>query len=217
MIDWATYAQVATAAGTLVLAIATFSSIKSANHSARVAERSLLAAQRPILTPSRPEDPEERARFGDGHVIRLHGSGGVIDFVDGRLYMAIALRNGGAGLAVIHGWHVRAMGERLGEVGPPEVDAFRRQLRDLYIPAQQTGFWQAAIRDTKDPDYELVRGVATNAERLIVDLLYGDHEGGQRSIVRVGISTGDFPDNRELGYARAEVLRYWNVDSHDPR
>jgi hypothetical protein len=67
MTDWSTWASVATAAGTLVLATATFASIRSANRSARVsefaartAERSRLAAQRPLLVSSRfGEDPEQ--------------------------------------------------------------------------------------------------------------------------------------------------------------
>jgi hypothetical protein len=42
--DWVTISSLATAGGTLVLAVATFSSVRSANRSARVAERSLLAA-----------------------------------------------------------------------------------------------------------------------------------------------------------------------------
>ena len=43
MADWVTISALATAGGTLVLAGATFSSVKSANRAARVAERSLLA------------------------------------------------------------------------------------------------------------------------------------------------------------------------------
>ena len=53
MADWVTISSLATAGdrwrplatagGTLVLAVATFSSVRSANRSARVAERSLLA------------------------------------------------------------------------------------------------------------------------------------------------------------------------------
>src|ERR1039457_6034019 len=42
MADWVTISSLATAGGTLVLAVATFSSVRSANRSARVAERSLL-------------------------------------------------------------------------------------------------------------------------------------------------------------------------------
>ena len=38
-IDWATIATFATAIGTLVLAVATFAAVRSANLSARVAER----------------------------------------------------------------------------------------------------------------------------------------------------------------------------------
>ena len=56
MADWATISQVATAGGTLVLAIATFSSIKSSQRATALAERALLAGQRPLLIPSRESD-----------------------------------------------------------------------------------------------------------------------------------------------------------------
>ena len=49
--DWATIASLATAGGTLVLAVSTFASVKSANRAARAAERSLLAGLRPLPMP----------------------------------------------------------------------------------------------------------------------------------------------------------------------
>jgi hypothetical protein len=45
--------------------------------------------------------------------------------------MAMALRNGGSGLAVIHGWQV-AVGENTTSVPVPATEDFRRQQRDLY-------------------------------------------------------------------------------------
>jgi len=39
--DWVTISSLATAGGTLVLALATFASVRSANRSARVAEMAL--------------------------------------------------------------------------------------------------------------------------------------------------------------------------------
>jgi len=44
--DWANAASLATAGGTLVLAVATFASIRSANRSARMAERAARIAER---------------------------------------------------------------------------------------------------------------------------------------------------------------------------
>ena len=73
--DWATLADLATALGTLVLAIATFSAIRSANRSARVAERALLAGLRPLLTASRREDPALKVNFGDNKWMLLPGGG----------------------------------------------------------------------------------------------------------------------------------------------
>src|SRR5262249_2822218 len=179
--------------------------------SARVAERTLLAGQRPLLIPSREEDPPERVRFGDGVLLTVPGHGGAAQEVGDRLYMAIALRNGGSGRAVTHGWKV-AVGTSPLNVPVPALHEFRRQQRDLYIPVADTGFWQGAIRDREDPMYAPVRQAVRIRERVMIDLLFGDHEGGQRTIVRFGVS--DWP---EVEGERAEVLRYWNVDRDSPR
>jgi hypothetical protein len=210
MADWVTISSLATAGGTLVLAVATFSSVKSANRSARVAERSLLAGLRPVLIPSREDDPVEHVRFGDAQLLTVPGHGGALELANENIYLAIALRNGGSGLAVIHGWRTQV--SELTDSTPPDADDFRRQQRDLYIPAGDTGFWQGAIRDRDDPSYNDLRSAKRSDARVLVDLLYGDHEGGQRTIARFGITP--WP---EIEGERAEVVRYWNVDRDDPR
>jgi len=58
--DWASVASLATAAGTLVLAVATFASVRSANRAARAAEQSLLAGLRPLLVASRLHDDTQK-------------------------------------------------------------------------------------------------------------------------------------------------------------
>jgi hypothetical protein len=220
MADWVTISSLATAGGTLVLAVATFSSVKSGNRTARLAERSLLAGVQPMLIPSREDDAPERVRFGDGQLLNVSGHGGalVLGAENGHVYMAIALRNAGAGLAVIHGWRVEAQGDRWREEGglaglaAPAEDSFRRQQRDLYIPAGYAGFWQGAIHDLKDADYASIRSAAAGRRAVMVDLMYGDHEGGQRTIARFTISPWEDFDGE-----RADVVRYWNVDRDDPR
>src|SRR2546423_15422923 len=107
MADWVTISSLATASGPLVLAAATFASVRSANRAARVAERSLSIGLRPVLVPSRPEDRTERVSFADGRVITLPGGKAALEESDGVVYMALPLRNIGAGLAVLHGWYVR--------------------------------------------------------------------------------------------------------------
>jgi hypothetical protein len=57
--DWATIANLATALGTLILAVATFSAVRSANLMARVAQQSLLVGLRPVLMATRRDDPAE--------------------------------------------------------------------------------------------------------------------------------------------------------------
>jgi hypothetical protein len=209
--DWVTISSLATAGGTLVLAVATFSSVRSANRSARVAERSLLAGQRPVLIPSREDDPPLRVMFGDGYRLTLEGHGGVLEVSDGRVYMAIGLRNAGAGIAVLHGWRATvhdasAPNER------PELDEFHRQQLDLYISSDGSGLWQGAIRDPADEHHAALVAAAAQGERVLVDLLYGDHEGGQRAIARFGMSVTEDESGRS-----ANVIRYWNIDREDPR
>ena len=193
-----------------MLAVATFSSVKSANRSARVAERSLLVGLRPILIPSREDDPPERVRFGDDQALTVPGHGGAAAVANDHIYLAIALRNGGSGIAVIHGWYV-AVRERATEE-PAPVDEFRRQQLDLYVPAGDIGFWYGALRDPEDPSYRPVREAVENRTRVHVDLLYGDHEGGQRMITRFAIAHWEGVEGE-----RVLALRHWNVDRSDPR
>jgi hypothetical protein len=53
VVDWTTVASMATAGGTLVLALATFAAVRSANRSARLAEYSRRSGSGPLLMPSR--------------------------------------------------------------------------------------------------------------------------------------------------------------------
>jgi hypothetical protein len=71
---WGTIASLATAGGPLVLAVSTFASVRSANRAAGAAEQSLLVGLRPLLMPSRLQDPEQKILFCAAGIIRA-GSG----------------------------------------------------------------------------------------------------------------------------------------------
>ena len=160
MADWVTIYSLATGGGTLALAAATFGSVRSANRAARTAERALQVGLRAVLVPSRPEAPAEKIMWVDRHWARVGGGQAVVESVSGVVYLALAVRNVGPGLAVIHGWHVRP-GLPTNEIPPAEPGAFRRQTRDLYIPSGDSGFWQGAVRDAEDPYRAIVeRAVA---------------------------------------------------------
>src|ERR1700756_3918939 len=106
MADWVTISALSTAGGTLVLAGVTVASVRSANRAARVAEQSLLAAQRPLLVPSRPDDPVQKVGFADDVWLHVAGGGGTALVNDTGFYLAMSIRNIGTGLAVLHGWYV---------------------------------------------------------------------------------------------------------------
>jgi hypothetical protein len=208
--DWSTIGSLATAAGTLVLAGATYSAVRSSNRSARVAERSLMLGLRPVLIGSRDDDPTERVRWGDGHTVAVPGGGAILEVEDGIVYMAIGLRNVGAGLAVLQGWHVR-LGRPEAADPHPDVEEFRRQRRDLYIPASGTGFWQAALRDRGEALTRQIASAVTARDELSIHLLYGDHEGGQLTISMFGMR----PSGDDAWVA--EIGRHWTLDTPDPR
>src|SRR6516165_4667802 len=104
MADWVTISALASAGGTLVLAGVTVASVRSANRAARVAEQSLLAGQRALLVPSRMEDPAIKAGFQDDVWFSVPGGRAVASASDNAVYLVIAIRNVGTGIAVLHGW-----------------------------------------------------------------------------------------------------------------
>jgi hypothetical protein len=208
--DWVAASGIATAAATFVLALATFAAVRSGGRTARIAERSLLASLRPLLAPSRLEDSPVKVGFADDKWFSVSGGGAVAETADDAVYLAIAVRNVGSGIAVLHGWYVHT-DSLTGDVPHPRVEEFRRLTRDLYIAPGEVGFWQGAFRDPEDPVFAVAREAIEEPRRFGVDVLYGDHELGQRSITRFALSPRD--DGRWL----ATVARHWNVDRPDPR
>jgi len=217
MTDWATISSLATASGTLVLAIATFASVRSANRAARAAEGALLEGLRPLLVGSRLQDPPEKVRFVDGRWVRIPGGSGVVERDNGTIYLGLALRNVGAGLAVLHGWYLFPALDTGREASHRPPADFRVLTRDLYVGPGDTGFWQGALRD---PDEELHRELTKLLEHggdgFTIDLLYGDVEGGQRMVSRFALTPYE-RDGDDAPRWLISVSRHWNLDRDDPR
>jgi hypothetical protein len=209
-IDWPSIASLATAAGTLVLAVATFAAVRSANRSARVAETALQEQRRPVLVHSRLDDPLQKIMFVDGHWVRVGGSGGVAEHVDGTVYLAMSLRNVGAGIGVLQGWCVRP-GLRTSREGPVDEREFRMQTRDLYIPPGDIGLWQGALRDPTNEAHPPIAEAAERREVISVDLLYTDQVGAQRTISRFTL----VPVGEDAW--TVSVGRHWYLDRDGPR
>ena len=210
-VDWATIASLATAAGTLVLAIATFVAVRSSNRSARIAEIALQEQRRPLLAPSRLQDPNQKIMFLEGHWVSAAGGRAVVEHLDGVVYLAISLRNVGSGIAVCQGWVVRpepASTTNIATHAP--LDEFRLQSRDLYVPAGDIGMWQGALRHPDDPVRAAVVDEIENGGRISVELLYTDQVGRQRTISRFGLSP---IDDAWL----AGLTRHWYLDWDGPR
>jgi hypothetical protein len=204
-------ASLTTAAGTLVLAVATYASTRSANRASRVAERSLLAGLQPVLMHARLDDPPQKVGFSDNHWIRFEGPGGGFEAGDDAVYLAFAVRNVGSGIAVLQGWRP-AIGRLIGgDQHPPDPSEFRRLTRDLYIAAGDLGFWQGVFRDPTESLYDDYATAAKGREAVTIDLLYTDMHGGQRTVTRFSLMPAG--GDRWL----STVGRHWPIDGVNPR
>jgi hypothetical protein len=213
--DWSTIASLATAGGTLVLAVATFASIRSANRSARISERaartaeqSLLAGQRPLLVSSRLQDPAQKIQFPEGRWLSVDGGTAGLEDADDVLYLGVSIRNVGTGLGVLHGWHVQ-VGLQTERSHPP-VEEFTTQNLDIYVAPGDNGLWLGALRDPTAGIFQAVADAVKAGEPLLINLLYGDLEGGQRVITQFSLRNAN---ERWL----AQATRHFNVDRPDPR
>jgi hypothetical protein len=209
-LDWPTVASLATAAGTLVLAIATFASVRSANRSARIAEVALQEQRRPVLVQSRLDDPLQKIMFVDSHWVRVPGGHAVAEHDEGTVYLAMSLRNVGAGIGVLQGWIAHA-GLQTSRVDHAAEGDFRRLTRDLYIPAGDVGLWQGALRDPTDDAHTPIADAADQHQTISIELLYTDQVGGQRTISRFHLAPVG-----EDGWL-ASVGRHWYLDQEGPR
>jgi hypothetical protein len=207
--DWGTISALATAGGTLVLAAATYASVRSGNRAARVAEQSLLVGLRPLLLPAKLDDPPQKVGFADDKWLRVPGGQAVTEVSNDAVYLAMTLRNVGNGIAVLHGW--RLYPERRMDPEHSAPGDFTRLTRDIYVPVGDVGFWQGVFRDPTAREFAEAAAAISARQPLTVDLLYGDHEGGQRVITRFGLLP------RDDGGWMAAAGRHWNIDRADPR
>jgi hypothetical protein len=208
--DWQTISALATAAGTLVLAWATFSAVRSSNRSARIAEEALLTGMRPLLVQSLASDPTQKVFWSDRHAARLEGGRAVVDVVDDVVYLAIGLHNVGSGIALLHGWQV-ATEPRSASDPHAEVADFRRLTIDLFVAPGAPGYWEGALRDLADPERSALIKVIGAGDPFTIDLLYGDQYGGQRTVSRFTLLHGG------AGAWLSQATRHWNMDRPDPR
>ncbi len=212
MADMAAVASIVSAAGTMVLAVATFAAVRSANTAARTAERSLMANLRPLLIPSRATDPPLKVLWSDTHFIRLEAGRAYAEIGEDVIYLALGIRNAGTGIAVLHGWFPRPE-EPFADREPThrDPDDFRRLQIDLYVSAGDAGYWESAVRGRDDPCFPGLEAAITERRPFTIDVLYGDQEGGQRVISRfIVMPSGD------SGWYTL-TARHWNVDRPDPR
>lgn len=212
MADVTTIAELSTAGGTLVLAIATFMATRSANRSARIAERALDLNLRPVLIPAHEWDAAERVTFYD-EIVQLRGGFATVEDRSDNLYFAAQLRNVGAGIGVLTAWLVEAGPEMPlplnGALPMPDLDTFVAQQRSLYVPAGDVGYWQGAIRegDTDRGDAAALRQAIGERRRLALFLRYGDQDGGHDTVTRFTLSAD------ENGDWLFGVARHWTLDS----
>jgi hypothetical protein len=235
--------ELATGGGTLVLAVATFASVRSANRSAATAQEAMQAGMRPVMMNSRLQDPRQKVMFSDNRWAAVPGGGASVEIGEEAIYLAMSIRNAGTGMGILHGWRLEVRDPAKALERPP-LSEFTPQTRDLYVAAGDVGFWQGALRDPDAESFKTISAAIDTEETLMLDLLYGDFEGGQRVISRFTLAQSPFgprPHGENLTEAELAqggdssgemdgrpadpepihwivgVVRHWNVDRPDPR
>ncbi len=220
-----TIASLTTAAGTLVLAVATFSATRSANRASRIAERSLLASLRPVLVHAQLGDPRQKIGFADDHWVHVDGPSVAFDVTETAIYLAFGLRNVGTGMAILQSWYPIPERALSGQMHQPLED-FRSQTRALYVPSGGLGFWQGALRDPTEQIFTAFKAAAAARQPVTIDLLYSDMNGGQRTVTRLAIlpapsgprgpddsADPDDPSNKKSRWI-ASIGTHWLIDDH---
>ena len=214
-VDAQLVAELATGLGTLVLAVATFAAVRSSNRSARIAERSMLTGIRPLLLPSKLSDERQKVGFVDDHYVMIDGGHGSAEVDGSVVYLTMSVRNAGTGLALLDSWAVvrdPVTGQQARN--PLPTKDFRRLTRDLYIPGGDYGFWQGAVRDESDPDFEYLRDQVKDGQAITLDVLYGDQDGEQHTISRFRLQPHEV--DGEIRWL-VSVSRHFYPDRADPR
>jgi hypothetical protein len=81
----------------------------------------------------------------------------------------------------------------------------------LCIPPGDIGYWQGTFRDPSAPGFAAAKTAIDARTWLMVELLYGDYQGGQRVVSRFALLPQD--DGNWL----ATLSRHWNIDRSSPR
>ena len=78
----------------------------------------------------------------------------------------------------------------------PDVSTFVAQVRSLYVPAGDVGYWQGAIREgnTDRGDADALRDAIEAAERLTLYLRDSDQDGGHDMVTRSSLLPGENGD-----------------------
>ena len=84
---------------------------------------------------------------------------------------------------------------------------------DRSVPGRPrpAGVGRLAIRDASDPDHGWLQEHVTGRTLFLVELLYSDHEGGQRAIGLFSLAPG------EEHHWLCSMVRHWNLDRPNPR
>ena len=207
MADWVTISALATAGGTLALAVTTYASVRSANRASRVAELSLMAGLRPLLVESGENDRVQHVNFMDVTGLEVPGGGAFVGEVDGSIFVVLSLKNVGPGIAVLHGGRVYGT-QVTSRPDHSPVEEMRMLQRDLYIAAGDVGYYQIAFREGDDVPEGLQDAIAGGV--ISVEVLYGDYEGGQRVITRYGVRLVN-------GAWQVRTIRHWQLDRPEVR
>ena len=71
------------------------------------------------------------------------------------------------------------------------------------------------MRESDDVFHAGLAAAIQQRRRFAIELLYSDHEGGQRTVSLFSVTPRDAPEDPDQWIC--SVARHWNIDRPDPR
>ena len=194
--------MIGTAAGTLGLAIATFASRCAPATVGPTGRTSSQIGIRPVLATSRLEDAPIKIMYGDQHWVKIEGGAPLRGHRPGHLLGHGLAQCRPASPSSTAGASTPSFRPLL--IGPTTLTGSSPRLGTCTSRPTTPGSGRERC-GTRTTPIEAARQDRSRPAGTL-DLLYGDHEGGQRAISRFSLVAR--ADNQWL----ASVVRHWNLE-----
>jgi hypothetical protein len=193
---------IATAALALATLLVAVPAAWSALISAQETKRDLL----PVIIPAKAHGIKWIVRFTPHKHVVLENFDSYTDEDDQYVYFAVALRNIGAGIAVVLGTDASPKAD-LDDLVPKHVaplSGMRRMARNMYLAKSDAAYLVFWTTSASSGIYKVIYDAVPKRQDIVLDLIYSDQDGRQMTVSRFELSWA-MDVNRYV----AKIVKHW--------